>query len=538
MIPVVVCSTPHEHGLREALTALMAAIEHAEASDEALRYELLIVLTDFHTTVADVARSFERTELLMTHGNLIAAQRTAVQARPDADFLIFVDADIWVNPGSVLAITRAMQADPGLRVAAARKRPLDPSRWTPISRAIYAYAASAGFGRQGRFFNGRMFAIRKWNVPTAEELIAQRGPLAQDPFLRLETGIWGDDVFISLRVVYEDGPEAMVTLPNATAWFRPPETFDGLYRMYRRLRMHTDRVRALYPEYIVAHPAGQRRHSDPGPSYDRRVLQRPDVGLWCAVPRRAGLVPPHGWQGRSLAAGVGEQSADRSVRGARRSTRDVVSSAPSLPTAGGSAVDQRFLDHLAAETAALRDAGLFKDERVIVTPQSAAIEVKGGQRVINFCANNYLGSGQSTLSVDRPTARAALSMSTATEWPRCASYAARSTVHKELEGGHLPRSSGTEDTILYSSCFDANGGLFETHARCPEDAVISRLAESRLDHRRGTALQGASAFGTPTTTWMTLPAKLEGGCRLPLQADRHRWGLLHGRDPGQPEGHL
>jgi glycine C-acetyltransferase len=130
-------------------------------------------------------------------------------------------------------------------------------------------------------------------------------------------------------------------------------------------------------------------------------------------------------------------------------------------------MDRSFLDHLGRETTALRAAGLYKAERVIASPQAPAIEV-GGREVVNFCANNYLGLSSHPALVE--AARAALArygfgMSSVRF------ICGTQTVHRELEG-RISAFLGTEDTILYSSCFDANTGLFETLLD-EKDAVIS-----------------------------------------------------------------
>jgi len=124
-------------------------------------------------------------------------------------------------------------------------------------------------------------------------------------------------------------------------------------------------------------------------------------------------------------------------------------------------------DQLADDVATLRTEGLFKAEAVISTPQSARIEV-GDQRLLNFCANNYLGLA------DHPAMIAAAQQALDRWGFGMASVrfiCGTAEIHKELEG-RLARFLGTEDAILYSSCFDANGGLFETLLG-PEDAVIS-----------------------------------------------------------------
>jgi glycine C-acetyltransferase len=127
-----------------------------------------------------------------------------------------------------------------------------------------------------------------------------------------------------------------------------------------------------------------------------------------------------------------------------------------------------MLDDLAARCAALVGEGLFKHERVIASPQSAHVALADGASVLNLCANNYLGLADHPVLVE--AAREALD----TYGYGMASVrfiCGTQTVHKELEA-ELSRFLGTEDTILYSSCFDANGGLFETILD-EQDCVIS-----------------------------------------------------------------
>jgi len=116
----------------------------------------------------------------------------------------------------------------------------------------------------------------------------------------------------------------------------------------------------------------------------------------------------------------------------------------------------------------IRAAGLYKEERVITTPQGVAIRVRDGSEVLNFCANNYLGLA------DHPEVVAAAHRALDDHGFGLASVrfiCGTQDLHKDLEGA-ISRFFGTDDTILYTSCFDANGGLFETLLG-PEDAVIS-----------------------------------------------------------------
>ncbi len=127
-----------------------------------------------------------------------------------------------------------------------------------------------------------------------------------------------------------------------------------------------------------------------------------------------------------------------------------------------------FIKHLQAELKGIEDAGLFKDERIIISPQNATITVKSGQKVLNMCANNYLGLA------DHPELVAA-GKAALDNWGYGLSsvrfICGTQAIHKELEA-KLSDFLGTDDTILYSSCFDANGGLFET-LLTDQDAVIS-----------------------------------------------------------------
>ncbi len=116
----------------------------------------------------------------------------------------------------------------------------------------------------------------------------------------------------------------------------------------------------------------------------------------------------------------------------------------------------------------IRSQGLFKTERVITSPQDAHIAITGGKRVLNMCANNYLGLA------DHPALIAAAKEALETHGFGMASVrfiCGTQDIHKELEAA-LTKFLGAEDTILYPSCFDANGGLFET-LLTEKDAVIS-----------------------------------------------------------------
>jgi len=124
--------------------------------------------------------------------------------------------------------------------------------------------------------------------------------------------------------------------------------------------------------------------------------------------------------------------------------------------------------HLLAQLDEIRQSGLYKSERVITTPQDARIRVGAGEPVLNMCANNYLGLAE------HPEIKAAAQASLDRWGYGLASVrfiCGTQEIHKQLEA-KISEFLGTEETILYSSCFDANGGLFETLLTA-EDAIIS-----------------------------------------------------------------
>lgn len=127
-----------------------------------------------------------------------------------------------------------------------------------------------------------------------------------------------------------------------------------------------------------------------------------------------------------------------------------------------------FQKHLQTTLQDIKDAGLYKNERIIITPQSSAIKVEGGKDVINFCANNYLG-----LADNRELIQAAKDRMDERGYGMASVRFICGTqdTHKQLEKA-ISDFFGTEDTILYAACFDANGGLFEP-LLTDQDAIIS-----------------------------------------------------------------
>lgn len=174
----------------------------------------------------------------------------------------------------------------------------------------------------------------------------------------------------------------------------------------------------------------------------------------------------------------------------------------------------RFLEHAATELQSIREQGLFKAERTIDSPQQTDIRLQDQREVLNLCANNYLGLA------DHPEIIKAAHEALDRWGYGMASVrfiCGTQTIHKTLEQ-KLSAFLGTDDTILYGSCFDANGGLFET-LLSDQDAIIS----DQLNHASiidGVRLCKAQRFRYPNNNMAQLEEQLQAaaGCRFRMIA--------------------
>ena len=179
-------------------------------------------------------------------------------------------------------------------------------------------------------------------------------------------------------------------------------------------------------------------------------------------------------------------------------------------------MNKEALDYYRSEVEAIREAGLFKGEAPFVSPQSAHVTMEDGRKLLCMCANNYLGLGNSPRLIEAAKRTYdEKGFGVASVRFICGTQ----DIHKKLEKS-ISEFLGTDDTILYSSCFDANGGLFETILSA-EDAVIS----DELNHASiidGVRLCKAKRYRYKNNNMEDLEAKLkeadENGARIKLIA--------------------
>jgi glycosyltransferase involved in cell wall biosynthesis len=258
MIPLVIAAKNEERALGACLDSLLAAVELAR-SRAGLRFDPVVVLDDCTDATGAVAAS-RGVRTITSSGGKVEAQRSGLV--PGAPFHVFADADIAVEGETLAALARAMD-DPSVEVACPPRRPLAPQRRTPIARAIHVYNAHRGFSAQRTWFNGKLFAIRSWAVPTLAELAPRLAALPHDRFYQAHLGLRVDDIYLSRTIARERGPAAIHETGEGALWFRPPETLRGMYRYFRRMRMEIERLDRIFPETRATHEKHGVRRTDP-----------------------------------------------------------------------------------------------------------------------------------------------------------------------------------------------------------------------------------------------------------------------------------
>jgi glycosyltransferase involved in cell wall biosynthesis len=258
MIPLVIAAKNEERALGACLDSLLASAAFAEIH-AGIRFDPVVVLDDCTDATGAVAAG-RGVRTIRSSGGKVEAQRSGLVA--GAPFHVFADADIAVEKETLAALARAME-DPSVEVACPPRRPLAPQRRTPIARAIHVYNAHRGFSPQRTWFNGKLFAIRRWAIPTRAELAARLAGLSRDRFTQAHLGLRIDDVYLSRTIARKHGPGAIHETDEGLLWFRPPETLRGMYRYFRRMRMEIERLDRIFPETRATHEEHGIRRTDP-----------------------------------------------------------------------------------------------------------------------------------------------------------------------------------------------------------------------------------------------------------------------------------
>ncbi len=257
--PVTLAVTARDEAatIAPCLSSLLAAVEIAE-QQAAVDFDVIVVLDRCRDRTGDIASTFERVRTIDSTGGLVEAQRRVAHL---TEVVIFSDADILVDPETLLELHRAMQRDPSLRVAYPPKTPLPPLRSTRLAHALYVYNLRQGFQTRRYWFSGKLFAIRGWSIPTREQLADRLARLPRDGFYDFHAGMRVDDIYLSRSILAEHGPDAIRCADAGRLHFRPPETFVGMYRTYLRMRMEIERLDRIFPETRAVHRRyGIRRH--------------------------------------------------------------------------------------------------------------------------------------------------------------------------------------------------------------------------------------------------------------------------------------
>jgi glycosyltransferase involved in cell wall biosynthesis len=267
VIPVIVCAKNEELVIGGTLDALLAACRHAEARCTRT-FEVRVVLDDTTDGTASVVRARDdvgRIELRESHGGKVEAQRTGLHRAPETDsppFAIFCDADVRPSEDAVLALVRVLDARPEVEAVTCPLRPLPPRRQTLLAAALHTYNARRGFSSSRTWFNGKLFAMRRWDVPERSALRARIAALPDDPFYEFDAGVTIDDIYLSRAVVLRHGPQAIAEAEDGVVMFRAPETWRGMNRYYRRMRRELERLDRLFPETAIIHRTHGIRKAD------------------------------------------------------------------------------------------------------------------------------------------------------------------------------------------------------------------------------------------------------------------------------------
>jgi glycosyltransferase involved in cell wall biosynthesis len=242
-IPLVVAAHNEEQSIEACLRSLLRAAEVAEASLP-VRLLPLVVADRCSDRTEEIAASLG-VPVRRVAGGKVAAQRAGVRPAP---FLIFSDADVTVDPPTLRGLCRLLLERPEVQVAYPPRAPLPPRFSSLVAACLYSYTVHEGFQQRRTWFDGKLFAIRRFEVPTTEAIQPRIRGLVPDRFYAPYQGIVADDIYLSRKIVHEHGLDALACGGEGCVRFRSPGTLRGMYAYYRRIRRELERTDLLFPE--------------------------------------------------------------------------------------------------------------------------------------------------------------------------------------------------------------------------------------------------------------------------------------------------
>lgn len=247
MIPIVITAKNEETCIYHCLTSIIRSIDNLRKSSP-FKFQIYVVLDDCTDETENIVCTFENVIILRSSGGIVEAQRIAVNSI-NADFIVFSDADIYVEEKALVSIIQTMLNQPDLHICYPKKTPIKPIANTLIANALYSYNINNGFQSKRHYFNGRLFAIRNWFIPTPDSFSNK----PDCHFYKYQEGIRCDDIFLSRRAFMLQGKDSIKEVSDGRIYYRPPETYTGMYRTYKRMRMEIERLNILFPESLEAH---------------------------------------------------------------------------------------------------------------------------------------------------------------------------------------------------------------------------------------------------------------------------------------------
>tara|TARA_B110001454_G_scaffold219179_1_gene250772 strand:- start:59126 stop:60076 length:951 start_codon:yes stop_codon:yes gene_type:complete len=266
IIPIGITAKNESKNLPVLIASLKESVDFA-TTQLGIQFEVHALLNDNSDDSEVFLNTVPFINVWHTTGGLVEAQRFLKKMKPEASFLIFSDADLIIEKDCITEICKSMIENNNLQVAYSEKYPLQPKRKSPLARALYLYNLNNGYQNRRQYLNGQLFAIRNWSIPEKTSLIWNAED--NDNFLNLEAGIRCDDIFISRDLLKRYGPESIFCTQTAI-WYRPPETLQGMYRKYQRMKLEIERLNYFFPETVKTHQNFGRRRLQ-----KKLILNRP-----------------------------------------------------------------------------------------------------------------------------------------------------------------------------------------------------------------------------------------------------------------------